>query len=68
MGIGELAALTAAFFWATASLLYGKTNLSAWGMNFCKNVIASGILLCQLVVMGVINADSAVSTGSAAWF
>ena len=51
MGTGELAALAAAAFWAAASLWYGKTNLSAWGMNLWKNVLASLILLVQLYVM-----------------
>lgn len=68
MGIGEFAALTAAFFWAAASLLYSKTDLSAWGMNFCKNVIASTILLVQLAVMCVISGNAIFAADRAAWF
>ena len=45
MGIGELSALTAAALWACSSLFYGRTQLTAWQMNFGKNAIAS-ILLC----------------------
>ncbi len=48
MGIGETASLLAAFLWALASLFYGKTQLSAFAMNFGKNLIASAVMLVHL--------------------
>lgn len=51
MGVGETAALTAALCWASASLLYGRTRLTAVGLNFGKNLLASGLLLLQLLVV-----------------
>jgi len=50
MGTGELAALTTAALWALASLFYGRTQLSAWQINFGKNWIASVILFVHLGV------------------
>ena len=67
MGTGEIAALAAAAFWAAASLLYGKTNLSAWGMNFGKNVIASLILLVQLYVMSSFRGSDLFQADTHAW-
>jgi drug/metabolite transporter (DMT)-like permease len=67
MGTGEIAALAAAAFWAAASLLYGKTNLSAWGMNLGKNVIASLILLLQLYVMSSLSGSDIFQADSHAW-
>lgn len=48
MGTGELAALTAAALWACSSLFYGRTRLSAWQINFGKNILASMILCVHL--------------------
>lgn len=63
MGTGELAALAAAACWATASLLYGKTKLSALGMNLGKNVLASAILFVQLLVLAAYRLqDASLST------
>jgi drug/metabolite transporter (DMT)-like permease len=67
MGTGEIAALAAAAFWAAASLLYGKTNLSAWGMNFGKNVIASLILLVQLYVVSSLSGSGIFQADTHAW-
>lgn len=68
MGIGESAALTAAFFWAAASLIYGRIRLSAWGMNLCKNVLASVMLLLQLGIVALWYGSSVFSADSGAWF
>ena len=67
MGIGQTAALAAAFFWAAASLLYGRTHLSAWGMNFAKNVLASLILLVQLFVLAGMRHTSVFSADAMGW-
>jgi len=60
MGTGELAALTAAALWACSSLFYGRTRLSAWQINFGKNILASMILCVHLRI--------ATSLGSQAMF
>ncbi|MCP4171566.1 MAG: DMT family transporter [Fuerstiella sp.] len=67
MGTGETAALAAAAFWAAASLLYGKTNLSAWGMNLGKNVLASLILLTQLYIMSSLSGSDVLQADLWAW-
>lgn len=46
-----MAALAAAACWAMASLLYGKTQLSASGMNFAKNVVATVVILIHLLLV-----------------
>jgi drug/metabolite transporter (DMT)-like permease len=51
MGIGELAGLAAAAFWACSSLFYTRTPLTAWQMNFGKNVLASLLLLTHLMIV-----------------
>ena len=51
MGTGELAALAAAALWACSSLIYGHTPLSAWQINFGKNILASILLLVHLAVV-----------------
>ncbi|MEI7699533.1 MAG: DMT family transporter [Planctomycetia bacterium] len=50
LGSGEAAALTAAALWACSSLFYSRARLSAWQMNFGKNVLASGLLVCHLLI------------------
>lgn len=47
-GPGELAGLAAAGFWACASLFYSRTKLTAWQINFGKNLLASVVLLIHL--------------------
>ncbi len=51
MGTGELAALAAAALWACSSLFYGRTKLSAWQINFGKNLLASIILCLHLFLV-----------------
>lgn len=64
MGQGELAALAAAACWATASLLYGKTDLSALGMNLGKNVLATAILFVQLIVLSFIHGSGTAESST----
>ena len=54
MGTGELAALAAAALWACSSLIYGRTPLSAWQINFGKNILASILLLVHLAVVAAL--------------
>jgi drug/metabolite transporter (DMT)-like permease len=51
MGIGELGGLAAAALWACSSLFYGRTKLTAWQINFGKNVIASALLCLNLLLV-----------------
>ena len=51
LGIGEIAALTAALLWTFSSLLWGQINLSALGLNLCKNVLGSLMLLLHLIAL-----------------
>ena len=56
---GELAALSAAFLWALASVLYGRIGqfLSPLKMNLLKNVIA------MTMTIGVLSADGGLFLG-----
>lgn len=67
MGIGETAALAAAALWAVSSLLYAKTRLTAWGMNLAKMVIATAIVLVQLLIVAAVNGTSAFTASPEAW-
>ena len=51
LGIGEIAALSAAFLWTISSLLWGQINLSALGLNLCKNVLGSLLVLGHLAAL-----------------
>ena len=51
-GIGEVAALTAAFLWSVSSLFWREIKLSAGAMNLSKNVFG---LLLMLLHLGVIT-------------
>ncbi len=51
MGLGELAALSAAFLWTCSSMFWGKIDLSAMGLNLCKNVIGSALILLHMLAL-----------------
>lgn len=51
MGTGEFAGLAAAAFWACSSLFYTRTPLTAWQLNFGKNILASLLLLSHLAIV-----------------
>jgi drug/metabolite transporter (DMT)-like permease len=68
MGIGEIAALMAAACWASASLLYSGTKLSAWGMNCGKNVIATTVFSLQLLVIAGWNSSAVFNAGRETWW
>jgi len=67
MGIGEWAALGAAFLWTVSSLLWGKIHLSALGLNLSKNVVGSAILLIHLVVFGLLSGQAIFRADTTAW-
>lgn len=48
MGIGEIAGLSSAAIWAVSSLLYSYARMSAWELNFWKNIFACFIFLIHL--------------------
>ncbi|MFN4919930.1 MAG: DMT family transporter [Planctomyces sp.] len=60
-GSGELAALAAAGLWACSSLFYSRVRLTAWQINFGKNVLASGILLLHLGLQALVLRTSLLS-------
>lgn len=51
MGIGEWAALSAAFLWTFASLFWSSIRLSAWSINFTKCVLGSVLVGAHLMVV-----------------
>ena len=51
MGIGESAGLCAAAFWALSSLIFSRVLMTAWELNFWKNVVASLIFLVHVFVV-----------------
>lgn len=67
MGTGELAALTAAALWACSSLFYGRTQLSAWQINFGKNLLASVILCLHLYVLTSLAGRSMFAADRNTW-
>ena len=68
MGIGESAGLIAAACWASASLLYSGTKLTAWEMNCGKNVFASIVLLAQLLVVALVTSKTVFNADLLAWW
>jgi len=57
--LGEVAALLAAFFWALASILYGRFShhFSALQLNLIKGAIASSLMLITLPLLPDVNFD-----------
>lgn len=53
--IGQLAALSAALFWALATLLYNRSSLhlSAAQLNLVKGIVACPLLLASLYLFGL---------------
>jgi len=60
-GSGELAALAAAALWACSSLFYSRVRLTAWQINFGKNILATGILLLHLGLQALLLRVSPLS-------
>jgi len=67
MGRGETAGLLAAAFWATGSLMYGRTRLTALSMNYGKNVIATFVLLAHLWIAALMSSRGMFEADAAAW-
>lgn len=67
MGIGETAALSAAFLWTLSSMLWGQVHLSAMTLNFCKNLIGIVLIAIHLGVMGLVMGESPMTASAASW-
>ncbi len=67
LGSGELAALAAAGLWACSSLFYGRTRLTAWQINFGKNVLASFVLCLHLAIVTTLAGRAMFSADSRTW-
>ena len=53
MGIGESLALAAASCWALSSIIYARAHLSAWNLNFAKNIIGGAIIMAAALIVGI---------------
>ena len=67
MGLGEAAALTTAFLWAFASLLYDRIRLPAASINLGKNVLACLLLLVQMGITSQVAATPMFAADGQAW-
>ena len=68
MGIGELAALSAAFLWTVASMMWGRIHLSALGINLCKNWLACVFLLIHLSVIAALTGGHVFNAPARSWW
>jgi len=59
IGIGEVAALTAAFMWSVSSLLWREIKLSAGAMNLAKNAIGLLLMLLHIGVFTIVTQQPA---------
>lgn len=57
---GEIYALAAALFWAIASLMFHRAQVSAAALNFYKNVIGTALLVATLWWLAQRGQDSAI--------
>ncbi len=67
MGIGELAAAAAAFCWACSSVIYGRTRLNAWTINFAKNLFGLGFVTLHLIALWMLGENGLFSFSASAW-
>lgn len=68
MGPGEISALLAAALWAIGSLLYSRIRLSAIGISFAKNLIASVVLAVHLAIQSYFDQVPFLNANWNAWF
>lgn len=67
MGIGEAAGLFAAALWALSSIFYSRAKMTAWEMNFWKNVIATGVFFVQLWIVKSLASQAVFEAPIEAW-
>lgn len=64
LGIGEVAALTAAFMWSVSSLLWRDIRLSAGAMNLSKNALGLALMLLHLGVLTAVTHEAAFTAST----
>ena len=67
MGFGAVAAAAAAFCWACSSVIYGRTRLNAWTINFAKNLFGLGFVTLHLCVVWWFWRDDLMTFSAKAW-
>lgn len=67
MGIGEAAGLFAASLWALSSIFYSRAKMTAWEMNFWKNIIATGVFFAQLWIVKLLSSQTVFEAPIEAW-
>jgi drug/metabolite transporter (DMT)-like permease len=68
MVYGEVGAATAAFCWACSSVMYGRTRVTAWTINFAKNLFGTGFVWLHLLVVWWAGGQTILSFSGKAWF
>lgn len=64
IGIGEVAALTAALLWSVSSMLWRQIELSAGAMNLLKNALGLLMMLLHLGVLTVVTHEPAFTAST----
>ena len=66
MGLGEIAALSAAVLWTISSFLWGRIDLNAFQLNSCKNLVGVFLLAGHVGVLMLLaaNADNSATESS----
>ncbi|MEZ6095091.1 MAG: DMT family transporter [Pirellulaceae bacterium] len=67
VGLGELAGLGAALFWAVSSMIWGRIPLTALGINLAKNVLGAAILFLHLLVLAIVLNRPLVAADIDSW-
>ena len=67
MGIGEWAALGAAILWTFSSLLWGRVQLTAVGINLSKNYFACIFIAIQVLVVFLVTENFQLTATPQAW-
>lgn len=68
IGIGEFAALGAALMWTVSTVMWGRIDLSAVGINLFKNTLATLFLLVHLAVIAIVFRESLFLAPARSWF
>jgi drug/metabolite transporter (DMT)-like permease len=67
MGLGEWAALSAAFLWTISSLFWSGVRLSAWDMNFSKCVLGAVLVGLHLLAVSVLWGQAPLTAAPRTW-
>ncbi|MGI9517559.1 MAG: DMT family transporter [Pirellulaceae bacterium] len=68
MGYGEVMAMGAAACWALSSVIYARARLSAWTINFAKNVLGAILVFLNLWLLWLITGQGFLVFSGQAWF